>query len=370
MNKFKKITLSIMMLAIPSSVLSCSTNTINPDFENANYLVAYSNIFNSTKNGFYNLLPDLKLKNQKNKNAKKFLFKDNNIVLNCIEFKCDDNKFEGTKLTNENYANPNLINEKSDLISNVQIAFDSIAYSYGIGPLSKDNIFYDFSDLNLTVDYNNTFYKFIRDEDNNNIIKFYTTQSTIISNKDSSEQQNNYSILNENVDFDLDIIKSFLPVYFKTDETVPIDYNLEVKEIQSESKEDSDDNETKYYLNLSFEFDEKKLENEPIIDNLANILTNILFYIEPIKFVDKTHEILIESNESNTGDEPNVGEKLIDVLNSEPEEEIDYSKLEYFRNKTWKTSTFSNPINIKDKNISYIEIKTKYHNLPPKEEIE
>ncbi|ASP28274.1 hypothetical protein SCORR_v1c05020 [Spiroplasma corruscae] len=378
MKKISKSFLSLCLMFLPISTIACSNNNINPDFANANNLIAFENIFTNMKKEYYSLNPSLTLK--KNNSIKttpgKFLLKDNAMYLNCDDYICDNNEFKGIELTNELYSNPNLKSDK-EIKSEVQIAFDYLAYYFSITPLVKKNVFYNFDDLFMKIYYDKSNYIIIRDKEVTENITLSTNQLILINN-DSNSLEQWYTGSDSSFILDSSFLTSILPkFYLLTQEKEPLNYSITFNINESNDKDINNNNNNSkisdydnYILDIKLNYNDGELVQDEVISKITSTLEQLFLNIENINFAKTSDTLVIKNDPNNEEESPNVEGTENNTIDYKDEKtnKIDKDKLDYIRTKVLETTNFK-PFNIENYLVNRVRVTVEYtHNKSKPEE--
>ncbi|AKX34154.1 hypothetical protein SLITO_v1c05030 [Spiroplasma litorale] len=361
MKKTLKLILSFWISFLPISTISCGTTNINPDFEKANNMVAFSNVFINNDKEYFSILPNLKENKKDNKDKEQYKLDKNRIVLDCDNFNCNNNDYKGTAISNEAYSSPKL-SFKQDKIQEVQIGFDYIAYFFNINPLMNDDLFYDFENLDFKVDFFNTNLVYERNENIKKYIDLKITNYIKISDEVKVlEDKFVYSIKNNNLE--TKIIDKLLPKYYLTkneninnknddeEEKELLKYKFEIlknEESGEEEKNDLKEIDELNYLNISIEYEDKILDQNKMITEISEKVGQFFNAIEILNFTNKKDELYIECSSENCKEQEQIKSSYI-------KENENPNSWNWTRKKIWSTKMFD-PFYLDNKLINNIKI--------------
>ncbi|WP_339035055.1 hypothetical protein [Spiroplasma endosymbiont of Cantharis rufa] len=256
------------------AVVACGNTENSNRFYETNYNKAFQTVFNNqnnTKIKEFSMLPDLEKKlgipepePKIEKQAQLLNLSGNELKLNCAEFICDgDNIFFGNELSLDQYGNVGNDNNIKDRIM-TQYALDDLAQWFNIEPNEKRNIFYDYSNLELSLDYSKNIYFFGKYRKEENLILWSKQNSLeIIDKKKDKKINTTFNFFDKEFILNEEIIKNLLLA-----ESV----NIETEEIIEDNAEEKEINNI---LKISFEDVDNTKKMEKI-----NIVKNLFYYYQ------------------------------------------------------------------------------------------
>ncbi len=270
-NFFSVVTL---LSSTTAAVVACGNTENSNRFYETNYNKAFQTVFNNPNNikiKEFSMFPDLEKKleipepeTKIEKQAQLLNLNGNELILNCDEFICDrDNTFFGNELSSNEYGNVGNDNNIKDRIM-TQYALDDLAQWFNIEPNEKENIFYDYSNLELSLDYSKNIYFFGKYRKEDNLILWSKQNSLEIVDKKKDKKINTeFNFFDKEFILNEEIIKNLLLA-----ESV----NIETEEIV---EKDTEEKEINNILKISF----KDVDRAKKIEKI-NIVKNLFYYYQ------------------------------------------------------------------------------------------
>ncbi|WP_339020142.1 hypothetical protein [Spiroplasma endosymbiont of Atherix ibis] len=266
------------------TVTSCGNPKTGSSFYNTDYNKAFGIVFSTKSENQsinFSMLPDLKevpkpnsevlrnlALNYANKKVQKLEFKNNEIRLDCKSFICNqNNSFNGKELTRNDYNTT----DKDKII--IQYAIDDLAQWFLIPPDFNESIFYNFSNLNLNVNYENNIYFFSKnnDEKSEELI-LWSKQDSIYISSDNKKMDSSFYFFDENIKLTIDTIDLILN-----------SKNSKIEDIVTIPKKENE-NQGKQLI-INFEDINKKNEflTKQSVEKLFNYYQNNLNFTEQVE---------------------------------------------------------------------------------------
>ncbi|WP_053946162.1 hypothetical protein [Spiroplasma cantharicola] len=278
------------------TVISCGGTPNYNSFYETNYNKAFQTVFKNEKNiqiKEFSMFPEL-VKNNKipepeskeKKYIEQLILSGNEFKLNCEEFICkNDNFFYGKKLTSIEYGN---LGEDKNIKERIktQYALDDLASWFNIEPNTKPDFFYDYTNLELTLDYSKNIYFFKKYREEQDLILWSKQNSLEIVDKSKDKKINTeFNFFDKNFILDQEIIKKLVLADL-------VEINTE-EVTESSTKEGEKQNILKiYFKNID------KLKTKEKVNNVKSLFYSYQQDIE-FKLINNTIKNNLENDNEN-----------------------------------------------------------------------
>ncbi|QHX36652.1 hypothetical protein [Spiroplasma sp. BIUS-1] len=204
-----------MVSSTTLAVTSCGNNNTGSSFYDTDYNKAFGMVFSNEKNTNFSMLPTLAKKQtteppknvDTNNKVDQLELVGSNLKIDCDNFVCtDDNSFTGSEISKKEY---NTTDNDRVLI---QYALDDLGKWFSIEPDASTEVFYDFSNLTMNINYaNNNYYfnKYSKKDEPEELI-LWSQQNSLTIRSENKTFDNNLSFFDKEISLNTELINKLL----------------------------------------------------------------------------------------------------------------------------------------------------------------
>ncbi|AUM62648.1 hypothetical protein SMONO_v1c03990 [Spiroplasma monobiae MQ-1] len=185
------------------AVTACGNTGVVTGFYETDYNKAFSLAFYN-EDGNFEMLPNLNKKENTTDNIEiNDLLKSDgiNLKIDCEKYECvSKNSFKGKSILKTQYKEQD---------HETQYAFDDLAQWFLISPESNQDVFYDYSSLEMNLNHSSTNYYFNNKKEGDELI-LWSQQNSMIIKDNSKTLENIFLMFDSDIKLDLNTLTYFL----------------------------------------------------------------------------------------------------------------------------------------------------------------